>query len=281
MYMPPVVDYVKGKPQIKRVETFCSVLNGDSISNDKLYSEVLSDIDKLIKAQHPQVKTGALSNCHGDWYEWILAQQAWNYRVSNNRNIILLLLPNVSGFDVAELYQDKLYGYICDLRKKVGESANVKLITSNPDFVLIDTSNMELSPEFNQKIDEFTPATINFFEKAYREFINKCSFTDVVGYLSVKTTFRPDRRLQLSHEGSLMKALYAHLQTRDWIIKPKGLKYYGASTSISEADRKGLRTVATHSIINVQSMPQAAVDEVFSINSNSSASEAFEMILSE
>lgn len=67
--MPPVVDYVKGKPQIKRVETFCSVLNGDSISNDKLYSEVLSDIDKLIKAQHPQVKTGALSNCHGDWYE--------------------------------------------------------------------------------------------------------------------------------------------------------------------------------------------------------------------
>lgn len=222
--MPPVVDYVKGKPQIKRVETFCSVLNGDSIPNDKLYSEVLSDIDKLIKTKHPQVKTGALSNCHGDWYEWILAQQAWNYRVSNNKNIILLLLPNVSGFDVAELYQDKLYDYICDLRQKVGESANVKLITSNPDFVLIDTSNMELSPEFNQEIDEFTPKTISFLEKAYREFIRKCSFTDVVGYLSVKTTFRPDRRLQLSHEGSLMKALYAHLQTRDWIINTKGIE---------------------------------------------------------
>tara|TARA_B110000196_G_scaffold244321_1_gene212973 strand:+ start:1667 stop:2506 length:840 start_codon:yes stop_codon:yes gene_type:complete len=279
--MPPVVDYVKGKPQVKRVETFCSVLGKHSIPEDKLYSEVLSDIDKLIKTQHPQVKTGALSNCHGDWYEWMLAQQAWNYRVENNKNIILLLLPNVTSFDVAELYQDNLYDYICDLRQKVGESANVKLITSNPDFVLIDTNGIELTPEFSQIIDEFTPEAISFLEKSYTNFIRKCSFTDIVGYLSVKTTFRPDRRLQLSHEGSLMKALYAHLQTRDWIINPKGLKYYGASTSISEADRKGLRTVATHSIINVQSMPQAAVDEVFQINSNISAREAFEVILSE
>ena len=63
-----------------------------------------------------------------------------------------------------------------------------------------------------------------------------------------------------------MKAIYVHLQTRDWVIDPQGLLYFAASTEISEPDRKGLRTVATHSITNVQSKPEAAVDEVYRIN---------------
>ena len=78
-----------------------------------------------------------------------------------------------------------------------------------------------------------------------------------------------------------MKATYVHLQTRDWVINPKGLKYYGAATKMSEADRKGLKTVATHSIIDVQSTPQAAVDDVFSIDSNEECYKAFEVILNE
>jgi hypothetical protein len=87
--------------------------------------------------------------------------------------------------------------------------------------------------------------------------------------------------LQLSHEGSLMKAMYVHLQTRDWIINTKGLRYYGAATHVSDADRRGLRTVATHSIINVQSVPQAAVDDVFTINSNADTDKVFNLILNE
>ena len=95
----------------------------------------------------------------------------------------------------------------------------------------------------------------------------KCNFEQLVGYISVKTSLRPDRRLQLAHEGSLMKALYVHLQTREWIIEPAGLKYYAISRKVSNADRKALKTVATHSITTVQSKPQSAVDEVFEINS--------------
>ncbi|WP_354625312.1 Cfr10I/Bse634I family restriction endonuclease [Psychromonas sp. MME2] len=140
---------------------------------------------------------------------------------------------------------------------------------------------MKLDGEFQKSISGFTPDSIDKLEKSYQHFIGKCSFENISGYLSVKTTFRPDCRLQLSHEGSLMKATYVHLQTRDWVINPKGLKYYGAATKISDADRRGLRTVATHSILDVQATPQAAVDEVFTINSNSNCDDAFKIILNE
>jgi len=76
-----------------------------------------------------------------------------------------------------------------------------------------------------------------------------------------------------------MKALYVHLQNREWIINPIGIKYFAAATSISEADRKGLKTVATHSITNVQSIPEAAVDEVYLLNSVDDSTAVFNEIL--
>ena len=76
-----------------------------------------------------------------------------------------------------------------------------------------------------------------------------------------------------------MKAIYTHMQTREWILNPKGLKYYAISTKVGSSDRNALKTVATHSITTVQSIPQAAVDEVFEINSLQQAEAVFAQIL--
>lgn len=77
-----------------------------------------------------------------------------------------------------------------------------------------------------------------------------------------------------------MKAIYTHLQTREWIINPKGVKYFAIATKVGNPDRAALKTVATHSITTVHSVPQAAVDEVFQVNSLQQAQEAFSQILS-
>ena len=72
-----------------------------------------------------------------------------------------------------------------------------------------------------------------------------------------------------------MKAIYTHLQTREWIINPKGIKYFALATKVGNSDRAALKTVATHSITTVHSIPQAAVDEVFEVNSLQQAQVAF------
>lgn len=278
--MPPVIEYIKNKPQIKRVETFCSLICGNLPHDNQTYKEILSTMDKKILEYDKNISGGALNNCHGDWYEWIIGAQAWNYRIINNNKYLLLMLPNISRFDIATLYKNKLSDYILDLRSKVSVAAGVELITSNPDFVIINPEDIDINPIFSEPINAFIPENIKKLESAYEYFTHKCDFKNIIGYLSVKTSLRPDRRLQIPHEGSLMKALYVHLQTRDWIIQPKGLKYYAASTEVGIKDRMALKTVATHSITLVQSLPQAAVDEVFSINCNADARHAFQIILS-
>lgn len=263
--MHSVVEYINGNPTIKRVETFCSVLNNTLPAKDKSFIELLSEIDNIVSSEHPSVKSGALSNCRGDWFEWLIALSAHNYCLKNYPTKRILLLPNVSRFDVGKLYVKSLYGYIQDLKTKVADSSGVNLITSNPDFVIVDVKDLYLPAQY--EIANINVDVIGSLEANYQALTGLCELNNLVGYLSVKTSLRPDRRLQLSHEGSLMKAIYVHLQTRDWIIAPQGLKYYAASTSISNADRDGLKTVATHSITNVQSKPIAAVDEVFQIDS--------------
>ena len=116
-------------------------------------------------------------------------------------------------------------------------------------------------------------------DENYRLFEDQCELDDIKGYISVKFSLRSDRRLQMAHEGSLMKAFYTHIQTREWIINPQGIKYFAISTEIGPAGRDALKTVATHSITTVHSIPQAAVDEVFEVNTLKEANIAFRQIL--
>jgi hypothetical protein len=152
-------------------------------------------------------------------------------------------------------------------------------VTSNPDFVIVDVSKLKLKLPLTKRIDTFTPSALENLDLLYKSLIGKCNFDNLIGYISVKTTFRPDRRLQIPHEGSLMKAIYAHLQTRDWIINPRGLRYYAIASGMNEHDIKALRTVATHSITTVNELPKAAVDGVYKVNSETEARTTWKSVL--
>ncbi len=268
-----------GKPQVIKDKAICLILKNQIPNYEELISALINRLDKEILLKDAKVSKGALSNVHGDWYEWLLAIAGWNYCVENLDANVPLLLPNVNRYDVASLYNTKLYDFILDLRRKVEGVSKVKLITSNPDFVIINRKSFDKEFGNPKRIKKLTIENLSFLNEAYKTFTYKCNFEEIEGYIAVKTSLRPDRRLQIPHEGSLMKAIYTHIQTREWIINPKGLKYYAFSTKISEADRNALKTVATHSITTVSSLPQAAVDEVFEVNSLRQAEQVFQSIL--
>lgn len=264
---------------INKKDAFCMCLNRIMPAPDKSLTELIQEFDQQIKVANPDVKAGALSNSHGDWYEWLLAISAWNYHAKNPESYFALLLPNVTQLDVAQLYEAEMADLIADLKVKLATSVDVQLITSNPDFVLIDASVIEVPPATLLPITRVDANTLDMIDNTYRHFIGQCNYESIVGYLSVKLSFRPDRRLQIAHEGSLSKAIYTHLQTRQWILQPRGLKYYCCAAEISPADRRGLKTVATHSITTVHSIPQAAVDDSFKVNSLEAADDMWDSIL--
>lgn len=269
-----------GKSQVIKDLAFCTLLQGKLPAAEKQFSVLFNEFDDEVRKEDSLITREAMSNVHGDWYEWLLAICAWNYFVKNENAHLAILLPNVVQFDVASLYEKRLNDMIIDLKKKVAGVSEVQLITSNPDFVIIDGNLAREVIGQVFEINDITPEKLTELEGAYHKFIAKCNFEQIEGYISVKTSLRPDRRLQISHEGSLMKALYAHLQTREWITSPKGLKYYAVATKITEPDRNALKTVATHSLTTVFSLPQAAVDEVYEVNALQQANFAFASILS-
>lgn len=252
-------------------------------NTERNFLELFSEFDSLVKEQNPNVKAGALGNAHGDWYQWLLATSAWNYRIKcsedGKQSYLAVLLPKRSSLNLSTLYVPELSVLVQDLRSKVLQTAQVELITSNPDLVLVDITGMDLPASFNITIDEIEPQTIDILDTAYTHLVGKCGFENIVGFLSVKFSFRPDRRLQIPHEGSLVKAIYIHLQTRQWIIGAPGLNYYACAARVAPADLDALKTVATHSLTTVQSIPEAAVDDVFQIDSLRKAEEVWGRIL--
>ena len=276
-------NYIKelknNKPQIIKDIALCQILNYNIPDKHQKITDILKFLDDEIKIEN-EVTKQALSNAHGDWYEWLLALVSWNLCCENPSLHIPILLPNISQFDLANLYIPEISSNIFDLREKVKKSSDVSLITSNPDFILVDRKLFNTIIPKMYKIENLNEDSLRFLSSIYSDFKNKCSFDDVLGYIAVKSSLRPDRRLQISHEGSLMKALYTHIQTREWILEPKGLRFYAMSTKLTKPDINSLKTVATHSITTVSSIPQAAVDEAFEVNSLEQAENVFRQILS-
>ena len=277
------MSYIKtsanGKPRIMTKEALISIRGGRLPTKNEEYSVLLDSIGNTIRTHHAGISREALNKTRGNWYEWILAANAWNICAKNRSLNLAIKLPNISSYGVSDLYVEDVKGMIEDFRDKVQLSSEVSFVSSNPDFVIISRrlvdSVMTITP-----INKFSDRTIDMLDNAYHKFSKKCEFDDLVGYISSKISFRPDRRLQIAHEGSLMKALYVHVQTRKWIIDPPGLRYFAVATKARNADRKALKTVATHSIATVSSSPQRAVDEVFVINSNNQAKQALTKMLS-
>lgn len=249
-----------GSTSIKSSSVFCDALGGADPLSLGDYKAFLASCEALVRTEF-KPNQGALNNVRGNWYEWLISVGAINFVKNNQKSKhILLPLPNVRSLDYMSLYKKEIYHFIDDLREKTA-LRNVSLISSNPDYAVVSlpvTSKLPNTTHINttliEEVDQF-----------YNNFVGKLDLDDLSAFVSIKTSLRPDRRLQLSHEGALVKAFYEHLKGRLWKINAAGVKYYGLSIDVKDADRKGLQTVATHSILSVNTIPEAAVDSVHKI----------------
>lgn len=264
-----------GKYQVLIAPTFVDALAGRSILTLPSFTDVFEDAQNLINHER-RVDPNAFNRARGAWYEWLIAAGVAEYDYIHNPNSVMLQLPNVSGFDCSRLYRPEISGYIDDLRLKVKATNGVSLITSNPDFVILTKISNFKYPSLDRGV------TVEFIEKlsaSYLHFVGQCDLDEIRGYVAAKLSLRPDRRLQIPHEGSLMKALYRHIQTRQWNINAPGVKYYAIMASYNDSDENALNTVATHSIVDVSSEPQSAVDGLAAINSGQELKDFLDLAL--
>jgi len=274
--MPNYTTQTQTGRSINSKKTLCGSLNGRFPRDDQNFEEIIEQCKNLVRIEYPQVSNDAFKNVTGSWYEWLVILGGKKYNLDNPDSNILIKLPKISQFDCSTLYEEELFRLIKELRNKVMEDSNVSLITSNPDFVILKRETLNYSI---LNLNVVSTDLLNWVDSEYTNCIHVCGFEDIIGYIAAKYSLRPDRRLQIPHEGSLMKALYTHLQTRLWVTTPKGIKFYAISKKIGNADSKALRTVATHSITTVTSKPEPAVDGLKSITTINDCYSFFEEIL--
>lgn len=263
----------KGKLSIKSLETFCEALNHFPLNGAQQFDPIFAKCESLVKSENPDVKSGAFGNVRGRWYEWLIALAADDFFTKHSPAYRLVPLPNISSFDCAQLYVPEVSTIISDLRTKVSAAGDVALVTSNPDFVIVKRDKALRTITGNAKL------RVEQIDKLYRDLKHTCELDDIIGYGAAKLSLRSDRRYQIPHEGSLFKALYRHIQTREWLIGANGIEYYAMAGKFGNKDLEALKTVATHSIVDVGTQPQKAVDDTFVIKSEGSLQTALSQIL--
>ncbi len=246
----------KGQQSINSSAVFCDALKSQNPIDLLSFKDFLNECEELVKSEFSPTD-GALANVRGNWYEWLISVGYFWYRQKylGVNKFMFIPIPNISGLDLYSLYEDEIFKFISDLRDKTGK-VGVSLISSNPDFVII---KKEIQGEL-PNLQNFDKVQLVKIEEFYQNFIGKCNFNEIIAFASVKTSLRPDRRLQLSHEGALTKAFFQHLKTRLWLTNVSSLQYFACSMQVSQKDIEALKTVATHSILSVDSAPEPAVD---------------------
>jgi hypothetical protein len=263
LYGPKNNQKTRIKPYIALAEVFEASLPAGTIKENLDKLELYTKNAAL--AQEMMVPNSqAFSNTRGFWFEVFIAVHAWNYRIRHNLGDVLIVkMPNVTSFDFRRIFEEKTDKMLKQLEISLLKN-NVRLITSNPDLLIVEQEGLILD-EHNKPISSLDTQSIMNAVNLYKVLENKCRWNSLKAGIGVKTSLRPDRRLQVVHEGNILKSLFAHLKMRHW-SREAIFEYYGASSElISGADDDALQTAATHTIVNVDSLPERAVDGLYSL----------------
>ena len=185
------------------------------------------------------------------------------------------MTPNATRLDIHSLYRNEIQEIVKEIRKNAN-AKGVNFVSSNPDFAVIRI------PDFEHKyfdLNEIEISDLDILDNYYQNLLGKVNFKDLTGFLSVKTSFRPDRRLQIAHEGSLIKAMHYYIGKNITCSRDTKLVYQAISTNATKADLKALKTLAPHSISIEGNHLEPAIDNVKRIDCFSSAEIFFKDIL--
>ncbi|MDR6884315.1 Cfr10I/Bse634I family restriction endonuclease [Bacillus sp. 3255] len=264
----PVEQYTNKKGELKtRVKPFvvASQLYNKEVPTGSV-EEIMKNMQKY--AEESAAKKGyqepdktAFNNSRGTWFEVLLAVWAWNYCYHKSDNYAVIRLPNVRVLDFHDVFESDTRGKLQELLNSLQKN-NVKMITSNPDFIIIKKDLL-----IDEEIKNLSIDNMKKVFSLYKEVQHSLKWNEVLIGIGVKTSLRPDRRLQLVHEGNILKSLFTHLKMRFW-VRDYFFKYLVVSNKkLNRADIAALETAATHTIVNVDSIPESAVDGHYHIKS--------------
>ena len=209
------------------------------------------------------------NNVRGAWTRWIFSVICWNFfcEYAEKHNACIIMLPPISRLTFTDLFDtDSGEALKRGLLSRLNEHG-IELTMSNPGFIC--ASDIPPDGLFQVPITNLSLENQAVLASAYEKIVGSCQYNSIKFGIALKTSLRSDRRYQIIHEGSTLKAFIAHLQVRYWDIGFKTDYYAVVANDVSEADRRVLSAPAIHSIVDVHAPPVKAIDAIYEVKCTS------------
>ena len=262
----------KGSKSITHGNRVIACAYSDSLPKGSL-DEILSGLEQNVIHScselgiSPKASGSADNNIRGAWTRWIFSAVSWNFfcEYAAQHNACVVMLPPISRLTFTDLFDtDSSEALKRGLLSRL-KNHGIELTMSNPDFICAaDVPPDEL---FQVPIASLSLENQAILAKAHEKIVGSCQYNSVKFGIALKTSLRSDRRYQIIHEGSTLKAFIAHLQVRYWDIDFETNYYAVVANHVSEADRRVLSAPAIHSIVDVHAPPVKAIDAIYEVRS--------------
>lgn len=213
----------------------------DFFDENKDFDILLKKVKEIYKAS----TSGSIANITGRIYEWIFAIDCLNYLGNNKGDLLVLKLPTISSLNIYDLliYSDRIK--FKRLQERLKGTHGINIITSNPDFIVLNAKKIMMS----EAIKNFSGESLDKIDNYYRNYLGRIDVKSIYGFISLKSSLRPDRRLQIVHEATITKAIF------DAIDNTKKINFISASLAHNEKDKAALNTVAIHTLHHENPVP--------------------------
>ena len=197
--------------KLKEFEMIYPTLNLKGLS----FLDIVNEIEKIVVQKSTQpITTGSLNNCRGTWYELAFIMEAHQSILRSTEDLYLVKMGNETSIKFWEIYQKESrqqYNKLIELFSQRQEPIFVRC--STPDFVVISKDIIQNSSNFN--ILQKSSPSLQDVNELYKIIKNKCSPEKVKGFISLKTSNRPDRRYQILLEANVTKFAGRHIHDRE------------------------------------------------------------------
>jgi hypothetical protein len=179
--------------------------------NGLTFLDIVDRIEKVVVQTSTEAITqGSLNNCRGTWYELAFIMEAHRSILQSTENLYLVKMGSETSIKFWEIYQKESrqrYDLLIDIFKKREEPIFIRC--STPDFVVISRDIIRDSSSSN--ILQYPSPPLREINELYRVIKNKCAPHQVKGFISLKTSNRPDRRYQILLEANVTKFASGHI----------------------------------------------------------------------
>ena len=179
--------------------------------NGLTFLDIVDRIEKVVVQTSTEAITqGSLNNCRGTWYELAFIMEAHRSILQSTENLYLVKMGSETSIKFWEIYQKESrqrYDLLIDIFKKREEPIFIRC--STPDFVVISRYIIQDSSSSNILQNPSPP--LKEINELYKVIKNKCLPHQVKGFISLKTSNRPDRRYQILLEANVTKFASGHI----------------------------------------------------------------------